>query len=289
MEFLQAGLQLADQGIASATRNMYDRIWREFRGRPPLANHSPADHVIAYIAFLHFERRLSATTVRTYISALAYHHKLAIQPDPTTDFRVTQALRGLLKAYPRHPDTRSPITTDDLELLILALARATYSSYEARLFEAAFRLCFAACLRAGELQECIFDGDVSILSDRAVSVTLHSAKANKGRSERITLGDLPPDSPLVAALQAYMALRPRAANPRTCFFRHANGAPLKKSHFDGVLRRALVTARITKKITAHSFRIGGATRAARSGMSEADLLKLGRWKSKGVMSRYVRM
>ena len=286
--FLQAGLQLAEQGISASTKLAYNRSWALFCSRPQLVGRSPAEHILAFIAFLHFEKNLAATTVRSHISALAYQYKMQGQPDHTTDFRVLQALRGLLKQYPQRPDRRDAITERDLELLVLALPTVTYSSYEACLFEAAFRSCFAACLRAGEIENCILDTDIVFLPDDSMSFTLRNTKTAKGKPQRIILPLFSGAAALSPALKSYMRRRPPALSPQAPFFRHADGSPLKKSHIDGVLRRAVAVAGITKRITAHCFRIGGATAAARSGLPADALRKLGRWKSERVMNRYIR-
>jgi hypothetical protein len=94
-------------------------------------------------------QQLSPNTVRLYISALSYFHKLRQVPDPTSSFLVSKALQGLVRLN-NTIDTRYPITISILEKLLAALPSVCSSPYEGKLFASAFVLTYYGLLRVGE-------------------------------------------------------------------------------------------------------------------------------------------
>lgn len=64
--------------------------------------------------------------------------------------------------------------------------------------------------------------------------------------------------------------------------------PLTKYQFNAVLKRSLLSLGLGGfKVSTHSFRIGAATEAARLGLDESVIMRLGRWESR-CYSIYVR-
>ena len=69
---------------------------------------------------------------------------------------------------------------------------------------------------------------------------------------------------------------------------HENGAPLSRYQFVAVFRKCLgELGLVAREFSAHSFRIGAATEAARNGLGEDAIKRIGRWESRRFRS-YVR-
>ncbi|KAM4019375.1 uncharacterized protein ACNLHF_000079 [Anomaloglossus baeobatrachus] len=69
---------------------------------------------------------------------------------------------------------------------------------------------------------------------------------------------------------------------------HADGSPLTKYQFQAMFKQCLAKAgENPKEYGTHSFRIGAATEAARAGVTEAEVQRMGRWKS-ACFARYIR-
>ena len=81
----------------------------------------------------------------------------------------------------------------------------------------------------------------------------------------------------VAGTLAYMAVRGTQAGS---FFRFRDGTPLTKPKFTQRVREALCRAGLPyEHFAGHSFRIGAATTAAKTGMEDSRIQALGIWNS----------
>ncbi len=88
----------------------------------------------------------------------------------------------------------------------------------------------------------------------------------------------------VLAVTQYLALRSGANGP---LFIHLNGALLTALQVSVVLKKAVSSIALNQSnFNTHSFRIGAATSAA-AGIPIEEIMTMGRWKTKCVMS-YIR-
>ncbi|KAJ8307155.1 hypothetical protein KUTeg_015239 [Tegillarca granosa] len=92
----------------------------------------------------------ASSTIRTYISAIAYQCKIKNVNDVTQSFIIKKMLTGL-RHIDKRIDTRMPITLDILENLLKFLPVICFSSYESVMFTALFTLAFSGFVRIGEL------------------------------------------------------------------------------------------------------------------------------------------
>ena len=74
----------------------------------------------------------------------------------------------------------------------------------------------------------------------------------------------------------YLAARGDAPGP---LFLFVNGKPLTHSSLTDWLRQIMTSARVPGNFSSHSFRIGAATVAARSGIPDHLIQTMGRWSS----------
>ncbi|KAJ8306668.1 hypothetical protein KUTeg_015709 [Tegillarca granosa] len=105
----------------------------------------PLDHIVQYIAYLSL-KSLSCQTGKTRIATLSFFNKISNSIDHTKIFWSINFLKDF-----EGLDTRAPITLPILTQLPRALVCICFSSYEAKLFHAAFTLAFFGFLRVGEI------------------------------------------------------------------------------------------------------------------------------------------
>ena len=89
----------------------------------------------------------------------------------------------------------------------------------------------------------------------------------------------------VAALFGYLAIRPKRSGPLFIF---QDGSTLSQERLVSSLRQVLSDMGVsTVQYSRHSFRIGAATMAAKLGVPNSLVKKMGRWKS-SVFMHYIR-
>ena len=143
---------LIEAGLSPSTRLFYARVWndlaREHRwqeGGGPI----PPGLITEYLAGLYL-KGCSPSTMLSHASAIAYGHKMRGLPDPTSDFRVKQLLRGASKLRPTS-DVRQALTLQDISYFCDKLAFTGLPPADRLAFRAIFLLGFFCLLRPGEL------------------------------------------------------------------------------------------------------------------------------------------
>ena len=260
----------------------YVEIW------PPSLN-----EILQFVAYLSL-RNLSASTARLYVSAIAYKCKILGFIDVTKNFLVSKLLEGMHRLN-HGPDTRLPITTDILKIIISALPGVCYNSFEVRLFKSAFTLAFWGLFRVGEItlskgsnpDKIISNSDVQISNGaECIYVHLRFSKTDQwGKGIKIeipkAIGIICP----VESLVDYLKVRPTVNGPLFC---HFNGNALSRYQFSAMLSKTLKCSGIEpSNYKSHSFRIGSASALFMAGYSEDAIKHIGRWKSTAYKS-YIR-
>lgn len=110
----------------------------------------PIREIVLFMAYMS-KRGYAYRTVRTYITAIGYFHKIENVPDPTINVVVHKMLLGYRRDVGVNRDLRQPITLDILERILPALTHVCHSIYEAVLFRAVFSLAFFGFMRVGEI------------------------------------------------------------------------------------------------------------------------------------------
>ncbi|KAM4651127.1 uncharacterized protein O3C94_013674 [Discoglossus pictus] len=152
----------------------------------------------------------------------------------------------------RRPDTRRPITFALLLRMAQVLEVKCRTPFESLLFRTAFSLAFFGAFRIGE------------------EVVLHQVG-----TECCPYG----------CMVEYLGKRPVG---RCSLLVHADGTALSRYQFERMLKVALHSLGIKgSDFGTHSFRIGAATEAARLGLPDAAVKRIGRWESERFRS-YVR-
>lgn len=246
------------------------------------------------MAFM-IQRDYSAASVQTKVSGLSYVHTTIGWPNPAVHFLIKKMLKGSKKLRCTR-DARLPITLPILRALIKVIPRLQRESYYQKMYKAMFLLAFHALLRVSEfttrgkqLGHAIQKEDVSIEASKGTLSTMHVRirhfKHSKGP---VTLSLKAHPSALcpVHALSNYLLVRHPYKGP---LFINQDSTPVTSYQFTSFLHQAVsdigLNARLYKP---HSFRIGGATLAHQTNMSESQIKALGRWGSSSYM-RYIRV
>lgn len=287
-------MQLVKASLAHSTRKSYLNSFCHYLNFLSSV-HSPfparSIFVAYYVVALH-NQGLAASSVSSRLSAVAFIHKLLSINDPTKSFLVQRALQGL-KHISGSWDTRLPITVHILQRLIQTLPRVTSSHYDLALYSAMFSLCFHAFLRVGEVtfthkhsqHHILCFGALTFKSDQSFVISMSSYKHSHGRTHRITIHPSPGSSACpVETMHRYLSIR---GNRPGYLFLSSTGTPVSCSQFASTLQSTLAFCRFPSSIKCHSFRIGAATHAAASGLSDSQIRYLGRWRSNAFL-RYIR-
>ncbi|XP_077307203.1 integrase/recombinase xerD homolog [Lithobates pipiens] len=240
--------------------------------------------LVLYFVARGLERGVSVSAMDRKLAGLAFWFKLHGYADFTKGFCIRQAMKGYRRARKRR-DTRRPVTFGNLLDLVGRLGSICSSGFEASLFRAAFALAFFGAFRVSELVSPsrglpggILAQDVRMLGDR-VEILLRRSKTDQvGRGVRVCLYRLE-GSPLcpVQAVGEFLGVRPGGDGTLLV---HADGSLLSRFQFVAVFRKCLTAAGLdSSQFASHSFRIGAATEAARCGLDEAAVRRIGRWES----------
>ena len=255
-----------------------------------------------FVAVLHHQN-ISHATIRVYLSGVRFLQIRSGGPDPSrADMpQLHYVLRAAKRAKPLSTRSlRLPITPRILRLL-LSIWSIHPVPYTARMLWAACCLGFFAFLRSGEFvcPNNSMDSRAAVLQfpdvsvdDRvrpsALTLTLRGSKTDVFRAGlTLHVGATGDSICPVAAVLGYLTVRPPTRGP---LFIHEDGSPLLRPLLVREVREALSRARPQEEwsqFSGHSFRIGAATTAARTGVPDSMIQALGRWKSSAFLS-YIR-
>lgn len=280
-------------GSATSTRALYKRAWtlfKSFCAKFHLGSFPASSNVIAlFISFMH-SHMYATSTIRTFVSAIGYVHKINGLPDPTISFTIQKAFTGLKKLRPTL-DKRQPITPSILFTLLNKLPSICKTRYRLVLFRAMFLLAFFALCRVGEITVSPANHNLQLNNvqfyRRPCSYIIsfasfkHSSRPQSVKIEAQTSIAICP----VFALKEFLNIRSSSPGP---LFISSNGYPVKTEEFAQVLKQALKSSQLSPtSYTSHSFRIGGATYAAKIGLTSLQIRRLGRWSSDAYL-KYLR-
>lgn len=254
----------------------------------------PVSHIVLFISYC-FEVGYSPATIRLYTAGICYQHKLRNWPDPSDYFIVKKLLEGC-KRLRCSQDSRVPITQAILHKICQLLSRVAYSVYEAQMFRAVYSLAYFGLFRVSELVFTTVTPNRALQLDdmhfddsfQALIIRIRSSKTNQAGPPVMVRIPRSDHSSIccVRLMQAFMRARQAIGGFLFC---HANGAPLTRSQFSGVLSKVLNHAGMpSSKYRSHSFRIGRASELAIQGVPDDVIKQLGRWSS-GAYKKYLRL
>jgi integrase len=185
---------------------------------------------------------------------------------------------------------RLPITLDLLSGILTKLSAVCRDGFESTLFSSAFTLAFFGFFRIGELttasksdravDKIINLTDIKLVDkEETLLIKIRYSKADqRGKGCTIKIKKQQPQTICpVLAFKRYLAVRPKSGGSLFC---HVNGLPLTRYQFSAILNKCLRMINPGLECyTAHSFRLGAASWAAKVGWSTDQIKLAGRWAS----------
>ena len=272
----------------------YDKFSVEFFGQSSSVPLN-VSQVCLFVAYLQHEN-FAPKTISTYLSALSFVHKMQGHIDPTAAFLVSKLVAGAYRLNNKL-DVKLPLTVPILNRLLASLRWVTTSVYDRFLFQAMYLLAFNAFARIGEITVKNSESKVLQISDinisyadgkpHTVSVTFRHYKHNLTSSPyTISFGHGPTTTSAVQSLAHYIEVRGKFTGPLFCL---ENKNPVTRLIFDRHLHRSLSFCHLdSSRYKGYSFRIGAATFAAESNLSDARIRALGCWSS-NAFRKYIRI
>ena len=238
-----------------------------------------------------YQKNYSTNTIRTFVSAISYFHKILNYPDPSTSFLIAKTFRGLQILKPAQ-DSRLPISRPLLHLMIDTIDIMPLSYFHKLLYKSMFLLAFYALCRISELTKTPSNHslqyhDLQLLhGPERIIVTFRTFKHSTSKESVSIHSHLPHKYCPVAMIKLYLANRP-INGPHDLFITE-QCKPVPRLRFTQVLKQTISACQRDPELyKSHSFRIGGATYAAQLGLSPLQIQRLGRWHSNAFL-KYLR-
>ena len=190
------------------------------------------------------------------------------------------------------PDIRVPISLELVDKLCGSLTYTCTHKFDIKLYSSMYLMAFFGFLRVGEIavSNGNYDNLLTINSvqfnhtGKSVLVSFVKYKHSKGRIHTLSISARSHNCP-VQALREYIILR--GTSPGYLYLDQL-GKPITRTKFDVQLKKCLRFLRLDPTLyTTHCFRIGAATHAAASGVSDAKIRHMGRWHS-DAFKKYIR-
>ena len=275
----------------------------------PLTN----QNVIRFIHWLFESRKVSSSTVNSYLAGLRQLHLVnGVEIPLLRPPIVAQLLEGkknveVILARQGRKQKRLPVTLNVMKLLKSEIKRTDRSQVDKALLWAVCTIAFNGCLRIHELlarKETEFDPEFTLLNrdiimkqiivskteTTVLQIRLKSPKEDRIGKDKII--HIYQSNGIICPIKAYRRWDKLRAdrNPSTPVFRMGNGRCLTGRRFNKFLKEFLgkhIDYR-QGKITSHSFRAGMATLLGQIGFSDEDIMAIGRWSSDS-FERYLKL
>ena len=239
-------------------------------------------------------RRVRADTIRCYLSGVQFYSHMSGFSDKISRMcRLYYLVRGIKRSEGRSPRLpRHPIRLKHLYQLHKFIDHK-FNSFDRAMYKAVIALAFFGMLRCSEYTapgRWVWDPDTNLARDDVVFkkggvvvVTIKASKTDPFRDgARVSLVKTHCPFCPVSAMHKFCSLRGDFPGP---LFLLSDGSYFTKSDMAQLL---LGCFKLDKGFSSHSFRIGGATAAAKAGVPAHIIQLLGRWRS-DAFKKYVRI
>ena len=235
----------------------------------------------------HLSQRIAHNSIKCQLSGISYHcSMLGYQFDTTNMVRLHYLLRGIKKCCTSSQSrrTRLPITIMHLQTILRFLQRAPLSENDKKLWWSASTLAFFGLLRVSEYTSTwvrryqpnitLAKSNISFnFNNTIMTVSIKVSKTDVFRAGcRIHIGSTNNMLCPVNAMRLYLASRTIEVGPLYYF---SDNSFLTRGRMASFLTQCLRNI----NLNTHSFRIGGATALAASGVPAATIRVVGRWSS----------
>jgi hypothetical protein len=263
-------------------------------------------YICDYISWAIFKRNLRASTIRSYISSIAFLHRLNnLDPSGCESFLTTIALQGAvnLEFYNNMAkNVRKVMTLPLLRILGHQLASSQFSKFDIQIYWSACLLAFFGSFRFLELlppnssnfheNEALLWKDIAFKED-SVILKIKIPKSRAPQGELVDLFEISNCSVCpVKALKNLKSKLGQSLNLNSPVFKFEDGSFLTLPILNSMLYKMLspIIGEEAHAITAHSFRAALPSALANSPdvASEADIRMWGRWDS-SAYKKYARL
>ncbi|XP_073537009.1 uncharacterized protein [Phyllobates terribilis] len=282
---LRAVRNLIGQSLSKRTWSSYEVAWLLWEDwKFAMGNPLESDSLLLLLVGHCWEEGWSVPKINNFMAGLAFGFRIRGLPDVTKAILVRQALKGWRKGW-KVRDCRGPISYGLLLTLGQLLTLVCKSPWEIRLFRLAFSLAFFRAFRLGELvspSRFVSGGlskeDVNLYLDR-IEVFLRCSKTDQFKKGcKVVLFAVAGSD--MCPVRCVREFGLGSGGHKSPLLVHEDGSFLSRYQFLAVLQNCLEAGGILpKEFSGHSFRIGAATKAARRGMGDELVKKIGRWES----------
>lgn len=291
-ELIAAANDFAKRDRAERTKAAYEHEWRTFERwcTDHLLCALPASPV-TLVLFLTARAKdgVRPSSLSVALAAIAAHHAEAGEIAPTTKHpHVKKVWAGIRRTVGTAPDRAAPVPVEHLRCMSEALDEETAIGLRDR---ALLVVGFAGAFRRSELVA-LDIGDIRFAKDGLHIHVRHSKTDQEGAGAEVGLpyGAVESTCP-VRTLKAWID-----ASGIT------EGAIFRSVSRHGKLGQRLIGGDVARRVqhaaelagldptlySGHSLRAGLATAAAKAGKKDRRIMAQGRWKSRGMVDRYVR-
>ncbi|XP_073518808.1 uncharacterized protein [Phyllobates terribilis] len=277
--------KLIGQSLSTRTWSSYEVAWQQWEEwKATMRDPLESDSLLLLLVGHCWEEGWSVPKINNFMAGLAFGFKIRGLPDVTKATLVRQALKGWRKGW-KVRDCRRPISYGLLLALGQLLGSVCKSPWEVKLFRLAFSLAFFGALRLVELVNPsrfvsggLLKDDVDLYSDR-VEVFIRFSKTDQFRKgcKVVLFAVAGSDMCPVHCLSEFGL---GVGGFKSPLLVHEDGSFLSRFQLIAVLKKCLKAGGISPKdFSGHSFRIGAAPEAARRGLGDELVKKIGRWES----------
>jgi site-specific recombinase XerD len=281
--------QFAENEKAASTRRAYRadfaafEAWCQSRGLCPL----PASpQVVAWHISAVASAGLSVSSIGRRLAGIAYAHKLAKQPNPTTAEEVKVVLAGIRRTIGTAPRRKAAATAVRVRAMLDACPPTMLGIRD----RALLALGFAGAFRRGELVALRVE-DLTEVADGFRIAIRRSKTDQTGEGQEIVI----PRGLKIRPVEAVQTWLQAAGVSDGILFRavhrggHVRAWGLRGHDVAVVVKRYALAAGLDPlEFSGHSLRAGFATSAAETGASILKIMETTRHKSVDVLAAYVR-
>ena len=245
---------LLNSALSSGSRKLYQGAWAFFNDFYQQFYHSVslalplATPVLAlFVSYLH-ARKLAPSTIKSYLSAIGYVHKLKGLRDPTRAFIIDKLFTALGRQG--SSDIRLPISSPVLHALAGSLNHNNSSAFHRTIFSTMFLIAFYGFFRISELaaKNANSGGSVVQFSDmrflthdgniHMLKITITKFKHNTDKRPFVILIEREDSMPF-CPVQAMFNYPSRPSTQAGHLFCHSDTSPITVGQFNTELHRCL--------------------------------------------------
>jgi len=231
---------------------------------------------------------LKASTIRCYLSAIAFYHKVKGYETETNSFVNKKLLRYYGKSD-KNTAVRKPITQPLLGEIVREVKASTMSTYDRRLYAAVYMMMYHGAMRVSEVAQGAnsthaISLDQIRISTNTIGVSFDTYKHSDSKGIQPVFmidAEMAGVCP-VKTLKKYIKTRGKKPGP---LFVYEDGHPITRGSIVKQLKDILNTLGLNSDTyNTHSLRIGKTTDLYKSGATHLQIMKCGRWKSNAYLT-----